>query len=66
MAPKTREPVEVRFRPTSRKTLKGLGSSSPSRGSVSVMVPSASVTPSYLSAKLRMVRARRATKRPVA
>lgn len=64
-APKTLEPVEVRFKPTSKKHLNGRGSSSPN-GSVRVYSPSGSVTPSYLSAKPSLRRARLATRRPVA
>jgi len=66
IAPNTRDPVDVRLSPTSRKHLNGRGASSSSRTSVSFKVPSGSVTPSYLSASPSLVRARLATSRPVA
>ena len=64
MAPKTRLPVEVFLSPTSRKTLKGRPASWIS--SVMVWLPSGSLTPSYFSARPILVKARRATRSPVA
>lgn len=61
-APKRRDPVVVRLRPTSRKALNGRGPSS--SYSTSNRSPSGSVHPSYFSASPSLVKTLRANKRP--
>jgi len=63
-APKTREPVDVRLRPVSSRTAKGLGA--PSAGSTVKSSPEASSSPAYASARPSFASARRAMSRPTA